>query len=64
MNNDLTSFHFGLLYHLGVSNIRATGEVNKNGLRKSTIIGYKQLQEKRNLGILNSVYQAKRAVQL
>ena len=32
MNNYLTAFHFGLLYHLGVSNIRATGEVNKNGL--------------------------------
>ena len=46
MNNDITSFHFALLYHLGVSNIRATGEANKNGLRKSTIIGYKQLQKK------------------
>ena len=46
MNNYFTSFRLGLLCHLGVSNIRATGVLNKNGLRKSTIIGHKQLQKK------------------
>ena len=36
---------FRLLTHLGVNNIRATGVLNKNKLRKSTITGDKQLQK-------------------
>ena len=44
MDNYFTSFH--LLTHLGVNNIRAIRVLNKNRLRKSTIIGDKQLQKK------------------
>ena len=44
MDNYFTSFR--LLTHLGVNNIRATGVLNKNRLRKCTIIGDKQLQNK------------------
>ena len=36
---------FCLLTHLRVDNIRATRVLNKNTLRKSTIIGDKQLQK-------------------
>ena len=43
-NNYFTSFR--LLTHLGVNNIPATGVLNKNRLRKCTIIGDKQLQKK------------------
>ena len=43
MNNYFTSF--GLITHLGVNNIRETGVLNKNRLRKCTIIGDKQLQK-------------------
>ena len=44
MDNYFTSFR--LLTHLEVNNIRTTGVLNKNRLRKSTIIGDKQLQKK------------------
>ena len=44
MDNYFTSFR--LLTLLGVNNIRATGVLNKNKLRKCTIIGDKQLQKK------------------
>ena len=44
MENCFTSFR--LLTHLGVKNIRATGVLNKNRLRKCTSIGDKQLQKK------------------
>ena len=43
MNNYLTSFR--LLILLGVNKIRATRVLNKNRLRKSTVIGDKQLQK-------------------
>ena len=53
MDNYFTSFR--LLTHLGVypsvfnpgNNIRVTGGLNKNMLRKCTIIGGKQLQKKK-----------------
>ena len=38
--------YFSLITHLGVNNIRATGVLNKNRLRKCTIIGDKQLKKK------------------
>ena len=41
MDNYFTSFR--LLTHLGVNNIRATRVLNKNSLRKCTIIVDKQL---------------------
>ena len=44
MDNYFISFR--LLTHLGLENIRATGELNKNRLRKYTIIGEKKLQKK------------------
>ena len=44
MDNYFTSFR--LRTHIGVNNIRATGVLNKNRLRKWTIIGDKQLQKK------------------
>ena len=44
MDNCFTSFC--LLTHLGVNNIRATGVLNKNRLRKCTSIGGKELQKK------------------
>ena len=44
LDNYFTSFR--LLTLPGVNNIRATREHNKNRLRKSTVIGYKQLQKK------------------
>ena len=44
MDNYLTDFC--LLTHLGVNNITATGELNKNSLRECTIIRDKQLQKK------------------
>ena len=39
-NNYFTSFR--LLTHLGINNIRATGVLSENRLRKCTIIGDKQ----------------------
>ena len=57
MNNYFISFH--LLKYLGVNNIRATGVLNKNRLRKCTIIGNKQLQ-KNERGNLNTAHQAKK----
>ena len=44
MNNYVTCFR--LFTHLGVNNIWATGVLNKNRLRKCTIVGDKQLQKK------------------
>ena len=44
MGNYFTSFR--LFTHLGVNNIRATRTLNKISLRKCTMIGNKQLQEK------------------
>ena len=44
MDNCFTSFR--LLSHLGVNNIRATGVLNKNRIRKCSSIGDKQLQKK------------------
>ena len=46
MGNYFTSF--GLLTHLGVNNIWATGVLNKNRLHKCTIIGDKQAAKKKN----------------
>ena len=45
MDNCLTSFR--LLNHLGVNNIRATGVLKKNRLRKCTSTEDKQLQKKK-----------------
>ena len=45
MDNCLTSFR--LLNHLGVNNIRATGVLTKNRLRKCTSTEDKQLQKKK-----------------
>ena len=45
MDNYFTSFR--LLTYLGVNNIRATRVLNKNRLRKCTITGDKQLQERK-----------------
>ena len=45
MNNHVTCFR--LLTHLGVSNIWATGVLNKNRLRKWAIVGDKQPQKKK-----------------
>ena len=42
-----------MLTHIGVNSIRARGGINKNRLRKYTIIREKQLQ-KRNVATLNS----------
>ena len=59
MNNYFTSFRlFLLLTDLGINNILARDMFNKNGLRKCTIIGNKQLQ-KRNVTSLNSAADAK-----
>ena len=44
MDNYFSTRH--LLTHLGVSNIRGTVVLTKNRVRKSTIIGEKQLQTK------------------
>ena len=57
MDNYFT--YFRLLTHLGVNNIRATGMLNKNRLRKGTITGDKQLQ-KRNMVTLKSAHQTKK----
>ena len=44
MGNYFTSFR--LLTYIGINNIRVTGVLNKNRLRKYTIIGDQQLQKK------------------
>ena len=62
MDNYFTSFR--LVTHLGVNNIRATRVLNKNRLRKCTIIGDKHLQKKKNMATLNSGHQAKSSVTL
>ena len=59
MDNYFTSF--SLLTNLGVNNIRTTGALNKNGLRKCTIIGDKQLKKKeRGHFEQSSAHQAKK----
>ena len=58
MDEFFTSFL--LLAHLEVNNIRATRVLNKNRLRKCTIIEDKDLQKKRNVATLNSTDQAKK----
>ena len=45
MDNYFTSFR--LLTHLGVNNIWVAGVLNKNKLRKCTVIGDKRLQKKK-----------------
>ena len=49
-----------LLTRHSVSNMQATRVLNKNSLRKCTIIGDKQLQKKKNLNALNSTHQAEK----
>ena len=63
MDNYFTSFR--LLTRLGVNKIRATGVLNKNKLRRCTIIGDKQLQKKRRW-LLSTAHRtpSKKAVQL
>ena len=58
MDNYFTPFHQPTL--LRVNNIRAIRVLNKNMLRKCTIIRDKQLRKKRNVATLNSIDQAKR----
>ena len=58
MDNYFTSF--SLLTQIGVKNIWVTRVLNKNRLRKCTIIGDKQLQKKRNVATLNSAHQTKK----
>ena len=45
MDNYFQSFR--LLTHLGIKNIQASGVLNKNRLRKCTIIGDKHLEKKK-----------------
>ena len=61
MDNCFTSFH--LLTHLGVNNIRVTGVLNKNRLRKCTSTGDKELKKKRNVTALD-VHLAKKQCNL
>ena len=59
MDNYFTSFR--LFIHFGVNNILATGILNKNRLRKCTIIEDKQLQKKeRGHFAQHSAHQAKK----
>ena len=51
---------FRLLTHLWVNDILAAPVINKNRLRKCTLIRDKQLQKKRNVATLNSAHQAKK----
>ena len=64
MENYFTSFC--LLTDLEVNNIRATGVLNKNMLRKCTIIGDKQLPKKKEPGHFEqrSAHQAKKQCNL
>ena len=61
MDNYFTSFR--LVTHLGVNNIRATSVLNKNRLRKCTIIGDKKLQ-KNERGDFDQCTSSKKAVKL
>ena len=61
MDNYFTSFR--LLTHLGVNIIQATRVLNKNRLRKCTIIGDKHLQKKER-GYFEQIKSSKKAVQL
>ena len=62
MDNYFTSFRHLTL--LRVHNIRAARVLNKNMLRKCTIIQDKQLRKKGTLPLLNSIDQAKSSVTL
>ena len=62
MDNYFTSFR--QLTLLRVHNIRAARGLNKNMLRKCTIIQDKQLRKKGTLPLLNSIDQAKSSVTL
>ena len=59
MSSYFTSFR--LLTYIGIKNIRVTGVINKNGLRKYTIIGEQQLQEKER-GHFEQRFSRKKAV--
>ena len=59
MGNDFTSFC--LLTYVGINNIRVTGVLNKNRLRKYTIIGDQQLQKKER-GHFRQRFSSKKAV--
>ena len=61
MNNYFTSFR--LFSHLGYNNMRATGMLNKNRLRKCTITGDKQLIKKEH-GHFEKRKSRKKAMQL
>ena len=54
MNNYFTSFP--QLTLVRVNNIRATRVLNKNILRKCTVIGDKLLRKKRNVATLNCAH--------
>ena len=56
MNNYFT--YFCLLTHLGVTNIFATGGINKNGYGNSLSLGTNS-RKKRNAATLSSAYQVK-----
>ena len=58
MDNYFTSFR--LLTHLEVNNIRTTGVLNKNRLRKCALSLGTNSCKKRNVAFLNSVHQAKK----
>ena len=60
MDNYFTSFCLVTL--LGVNNIRATRVLNKNRLRKCTIIGDKQLQKQKERGHFEQCTSSKKAV--
>ena len=62
MDNYFTSFRLVTL--LGVNNIRATRVLNKNRLRKCTIIGDKQLHKKGTSPLLIAHIKQKRSVTL
>ena len=59
MGNYFTSFR--LLTYIGINNIRATGVLNKNRLRKHTIIGDQQLQKK-ECGHFEQRFSSKKAM--
>ena len=59
MGNYFTSFR--LLTYIGINNVRVTGVLNKNRLRKYTIIGDQQLQKKEP-GYFEKRFSSKEAV--
>ena len=62
MNNYFTSFR--LLTHLGINNIRATGVLNENRLRRCTIIGDKQPQKNRMWSLWTVHVKQKKTAQI